>query len=273
MPHIEVRGARLHYTDTGTGPETIVFSHGLLMSGKMFEAQVEALKGDYRCITFDHRGQGQSSVTEAGYDMDALTEDAQALIEKLGVGPCHFAGLSMGGFIGMRLAARVPGLIKSLIVIDSSAEAEPQEHHGRYRLLNLIAKWFGLGVVVGKVMPILFGQTFLNDPARSEARKYWRGQIAGGDRKGITRAVKGVIERGAVIDEIAAISCPTLVLVGAEDVATVPEKSERIAEAIAGAQLVVIPRAGHSSTVEEPEAVTAEIRGFLQQGANGAGAI
>ncbi len=106
MPFLEIRGAKLHYTDTGSGDETIVFSHGLLMSGKMFADQIEALKSRYRCIAFDHRGQGQSSVTESGYDMDGLADDARALIEELGVGPCHFAGLSMGGFVGMRLAAR-----------------------------------------------------------------------------------------------------------------------------------------------------------------------
>ena len=218
MPFLEIRGARLHYTDEGDGPETVVFSHGLLFSGKMFAAQVEALKSDYRCITFDHRGQGQSEVTISGYDMDNLAQDARALIEALDAGPCHFVGLSMGGFVGMRLAARHPELIRSLSILNSSADPEPEENHGRYRLLNFIARWFGLGVVVGKVMPILFGSGYLDDPTKAGARKMWRTQIAGGDRMGITRAVSGVIERHGVRDEIAAITCPTLVLAGEEDV-------------------------------------------------------
>jgi pimeloyl-ACP methyl ester carboxylesterase len=269
MPFLEIRGAKLHYTDDGSGPETIVFSHGLLFSGKMFAAQVEALKSDYRCITFDHRGQGQSAVTPSGYDMEDLAKDARALINQLDIGSCHFVGLSMGGFVGMRLAARHPGLIRSLTIIDSSADPEPEENHGRYRLLNFVARWFGLGVVAGRVMPILFGQSFLDDPAKAEDRKYWRAQITGADRMGITRAVAGVIERQGVIDEIGSIACPTLVLVGDEDVATVPEKSKRIQAAIPGAELVIIPKAGHSATIEQPDKVTAEMRRFLDQAANG----
>jgi 3-oxoadipate enol-lactonase len=83
MPCKEINGTGIHYTDTGTGPETIVFSHGLLMSGEMFRDQVAAFSGRYRCITFDHRGQGQSEVADLGYDMDTLTEDAAALIREL----------------------------------------------------------------------------------------------------------------------------------------------------------------------------------------------
>lgn len=265
MPFLDIRGAKLHYTDAGSGDETIVFSHGLLMSGKMFADQIEVLKSNYRCIAFDHRGQGQSSVTETGYDMDDLTEDARALIDQLGVGPCHFVGLSMGGFIGMRLAARHPEMIKSLVILDSSADPEPEENHGRYGKLNFVARWFGLGLVAGKVMPILFGRTFLTDPGKAAARKHWKAQIASGDRLGITRAVKGVIKRKGVLDEIGAIKCPTLVLVGDEDVATVPDKSRRIQNAVPGAEMEIIPGAGHSSTIEQPERVTAALGAFLDR--------
>src|SRR5271154_3068068 len=104
MPHIKINGFDLYYEDTGgTGRETIVFAHGLLWSGKMFGAQVEHLKSRYRVITYDHRGQGQSEVTATGYDMDSLAEDEAELIKALGVAPCHVAGLSMGGFTGMRV--------------------------------------------------------------------------------------------------------------------------------------------------------------------------
>src|SRR5438128_2311715 len=104
MPRTTVNGADLYYEDTGSGREAILFAHGLLWSGRMFDAQVAALKGRYRCVTFDFRGQGQSEITTTGYDMDTLAEDAAALIQRLGIAPCHFLGLSMGGFIGMRLA-------------------------------------------------------------------------------------------------------------------------------------------------------------------------
>src|SRR5262245_2092320 len=99
MPKVPVNGAKLYYEETGQGPETVVFAHGLLWSGRMYDAQVAALKDRYRCITFDFRGHGRSEVTRSGYDMDTLTEDAAALIATLGATPCHFVGLSLGGFV------------------------------------------------------------------------------------------------------------------------------------------------------------------------------
>ena len=263
MLMIEIGDARVHYTDEGAGDETIVFSHGLLMSGEMFSAQVSALKSRYRCITYDHRGQGQSAVTEGGYDMDTLTDDTAGLIEELGASPCHFVGLSMGGFIGMRLAARRPELLRSLTLVETSAEPEPKENQPRYRMLNFIARWFGLGLVVEKVMPIMFGKTFLSDPGRAEVRAKWRKHIVSNNRIGITRAVKGVIDRSGVTDELAKIDMPVLIIAGDEDVATVPAKSERMHQAIKDSNMVMIPRAGHSSTIEEPEAVNRAISDFL----------
>ncbi len=229
----------------------------------MFAAQVAALKDRYRCITFDHRGQGQSEVTESGYDIDALTGDAGQLIEKLESAPCHFVGLSMGGFVGMCLAFRRPELLKSLVLIETSADPEPEENHGRYRLLNFVARWFGLRIVAAKVMPIMFGQTYLNDKAKASERKMWRDRIVSGDRPGITRAVKGVIERKGVAEDITRIKLPTLILIGDEDVATTPDKSDRMHAAISGSRLVTISQAGHSSTIEQPELVKDAISEFF----------
>jgi len=263
MPIIRVNGAGLYYEEHGTGPETIVFAHGLLWSCRMFDDQVAALKDRYRCIAFDFRGQGKSEVTRDGYDMETLYEDAAALIEALGCAPCHFVGLSMGGFIAMRLAARRPDLIKSLILLETSADAEPSENIPKYRQLNFIARWLALGLVVDRVMPIMFGQKFLTDPARAEQRQQWRQRMASNHRIGVTRATIGTITRRSIYDEIEKIRVPTLIIVGEQDVATVPAKSQRIHERIAGSRLVIIPGAGHTSTVEEPAAVNATINEFL----------
>ncbi|WP_371169177.1 alpha/beta fold hydrolase [Aliiroseovarius sp. 2305UL8-7] len=264
MPHLNVNDVMLHYTDQGQGAETILFSHGLLFSGEMFAAQVSALSDDYRCITFDHRGQGQSDVAKDGYDMDTLTDDAAALIEALGIGPCHFVGLSMGGFVGMRLGLRKRELLKTLTLIETSADPEPKENHFRYKLLNVVARWFGLKAVVGKVMPIMFGQTFLKDDKRRAERQHWRSRIAASNRFGITRAVNGVIHRDGIYDQLPQMSVPTLILSGDEDVATTPEKSRRMHNAIKGSKLVSVPKAGHSATIEAPEAITKAISDFLQ---------
>jgi len=264
VPHIDINGVSLHYTDEGTGPETIVFSHGLLLDGTIFAHQIKHLKNRYRCICYDHRGQGASECTEHGLDMDALTEDAAALIEALGVGPCHFVGLSMGGFVGLRLAIARPDLVKSLILINTSAAAETLPKIMQYRLLNFIARNFGLNVVAGQVMPVMFGKTYLNDPARTEERNSWRALVVNNDRMTITRAVKGAINRTCVREKICDIDHPTLIIVGEEDITTPPDKAQEIHMSVKGSQLVVVPRAGHISTVEEPAAVNIAIDDFLR---------
>ena len=153
-------------------------------------------KEHYRCVGFDFRGQGQSEVTRSGYDMETLYEDAVALIEQLGCTPCHFLGLSMGGFIGLRLAARRPELLRSLILLETTADPEPSENVAKYKQLTFVARWFGLGLVVDRVMPVMFGRTFLGDPVRALERREWRHRMSENHRLGITRATGAPIGDG-----------------------------------------------------------------------------
>lgn len=255
MPTLPIDGAEIYYEETGSGPETIVFSHGLLFDGRMFDAQVRHFRDRYRCIVYDHRGQGRSSVPAGRIvDMDQVYRDAVTLIEALDAAPCHFVGLSMGGFVGLRIAARKPKLLRSLTLLGTSADSEPDENRPKYRKLNFIARWFGLGVIVDRVMPIMFGQTFLKDGKRAAEREECRRRLLGVKRS-IHKAVNGVIERKGVFEEIDRTATPTLVLVGEEDVATVPIKSERLHRQIARSMLVRVPHCGHSSSLETPGAV------------------
>lgn len=266
MAYQDVNGVRLFYTDTGGDGPVVLFSHGLLFSTEMFENQINHLKGTYRCIAYDHRGQGQSEAAESGYDMDSLAKDAAGLLTALKVEKCHFVGLSMGGFVALRMALDYPGKVLSISVLDSSADAEPKENMGKYNMLNFILRWFGPKPVVGSVMPIMFGQSFLNDPARKPLRNRWRqflGQAA--DKKAMAKAVSGVIMRESVYDRLGEIKLPALIAVGDEDTATVPVKSERIHKAIAGSEFQIIPKGGHVSTIDAPDAVNAVLSDFLDK--------
>ncbi|HCC78029.1 MAG: alpha/beta hydrolase [Chloroflexi bacterium GWB2_49_20] len=264
MPNLKINGASIYYEEHGSGAETLVFSHGLLWSGAMFKDQVTALKDRFRCITYDHRGQGQSEVTQSGYDIESLYKDSIALIEALDCAPCHFVGLSMGGFVGLRLGIRRPDLLKSLTLIESSSDPESMETARSYRMLNIVARWIGLQLVADRVMQIMFGQKFLNDPGRASLKQEWKQRMVANDRVGITRAVSGVITRQGVTEQLGQIKTPTLIIVGDQDVATVPRKAEQMHAGIPNSQLVIIPGAGHTSTLEEPEAVTAAMEAFLK---------
>lgn len=262
MPQINVNGVDIFYTDQGNGEETIVFSHGLLWSHKMFRDQIEFLQSRFRVIAYDHRGQGQSEVT-GPFDMDTLSVDAAELIKQLCDGPVHFAGLSMGGFIGLRLASRFPQLIKSLILMETSANSEPVENLPKYKTLNGIVKWFGImPIVSSKVMKIMFAESWLNNSLNSEKIDYWKSELKSNKRT-ISGAVEGVIYRKGVENELGGITCPTMIIVGDEDVATTPVKAKFIQMGIPKSKLHRIPGAGHSSCIEKPKEINRLIGDWL----------
>ncbi|MGO9064809.1 MAG: alpha/beta fold hydrolase [Myxococcaceae bacterium] len=258
MPQHSVNGTRLYVEDSGGNGPPVLFSHGLLYSCRMWDGQLPSLRSRFRCIAYDHRGQGQSEVAAGGYDLDTVSEDAAALIREMGVQPVHFVGLSMGGFVGMRLATRHPELLRSLALLDTTADAEPAENLPRYRLLNFLERWVGPWLVASSVMKIMHGAT-----VRAAELRVVRDRFGALNRIGAVRAVNGVLERKGVADELSNIRAPTLVMVGEEDVATVPAKSEALAAAISGAQLVRIPRAGHLSPIDNPGFVTEQLSRFL----------
>lgn len=270
MPTVTVNGATVAYSDTGAPKRkpdapTIVFGHGVLFSKWMFGAQIAVLRSDYRCIAIDWRGQGDTPPTESGYDMDTLTDDATELIEELVGAPVHWVGLSMGGFVGQRIAARRPELLRSLVLIDTSANPEPLSSAVKDRALAKIYRYVGIAPVRRSVEKVLFAPTFRKDPAKRAIIEDWVAQLTQNDREGIRQAVLAVASRRGVADEIGSITAPTLVIVGADDVPTPVKQSRRIAELIPGARLEIVPDSGHSSTIEQPEAVTALIRRFLAE--------
>jgi pimeloyl-ACP methyl ester carboxylesterase len=266
MPMLDVNDTSLYYVDTGPGStgETIAFSHGLLWATEQFEPQIATLRARYRCIAWDHRGQGRSAPDHREcIGVELVWHDAVALIERLGVGPVHFVGLSMGGFVAMRLAARRPDLLRSLVLLETSADPEPLANIRRYRMLNAVTRWVGMRVVAPRVAPIMLGKTVLADPKRrADVARYVAIMTR---RKDIWRAVNGVIDRAGVYEELARIRAPTLIVVGDEDVATPRPNAERIAGAIRHARLEVVAGAGHSSPVEQPEAITTMLEQFLAQ--------
>lgn len=268
MPIIDVNGAAISYTDTGApaglpNAPTIVFGHGLLFSGWVFHPQIAALREHYRCVTIDWRGQGGTPPAAGGYDMESLTGDAVALIHELGVAPAHWVGLSMGGFIGQRIAARHGELLRSLTLLDTSADSEDPDRVGEYKRLAWLLRLFGVRPILGRVGAHMFGPAFRADPANRSVIDEWVSRLNRSDRAAVRRAVLGVADRAPVDQEIVGITVPTLVVVGADDKATPPVKAERIAARIRGAQLQVVANCGHTSPLEQPMTINGLLGKFL----------
>ena len=270
MPDVNVRGVRLSFVERGAGAETVVFSHSYLVDHRHFEAQIAALEGRFRVLAYDHRDHGASQRMTAPYDMEAIYEDGVGFLEATCDRPVHWVGLSTGGFVGVRLGIRRPDLLRSLTLMDTSAEAEPTRRRVKYNAMLAVLRWAGFEPLMGAVMKALFGPAFLRDPARAEARRLWKRRIMANDRDALIRFGRAIFSRADVHGEAARIGTPTLVLVGADDRARPPAEARRLAAAIPGARLDVIPRSGHLCTIEEPEAVNAALGQFLDARVSGA---
>lgn len=262
MPDINVNGTTLFYSDEGPkDAPVLVLSHSLFFDHKMFAHQIEHLSKTIRIVSYDDRDQGQSARSELkSIDMDTHTNDAIALIEELELGPCFFAGNSMGGFIALRLAARRPDLLKGCIALGSSGELE-------YKLADFSPLVEGLGAqgaepFIDTLMYIMFGDDYIADASRASEREYWRDHMLklGPD---IARSANGVIHRTGILDELKGCKVPTLILAGEQDHAYEVPLSENITNTVADGQMFVVPKAGHSAALEQPEIVNKYISDFI----------
>ncbi|NUB45628.1 alpha/beta hydrolase [Fertoebacter nigrum] len=264
MTHLHINGAKLFVQDSGGPGETILFIHGLMLPSTSWHAQVDRFRATHRVIAYDLRGQGRSEMTPHGLDLDNLAEDAAALIETLSLDRVHVVAFSMGTFIAMRLAARHPALVRSLTLIGPSAEAEERSNLPRYKALIAFVQLFGPGLAAGPLMKILFGNTFLADPASRMTREHWRGVLRGLP-KTLSRAAAASAGRQAIRDLLSAITAPTLIVSGTEDRPISPERAARVHHGIAGSRFVPVPATGHAVMIERPDAFNTMLDGFLRE--------
>ena len=264
MPVIELKNASYNYVIEGNGKDTIVFGHGLLWSHWMFHPQIEYLKTNYRVIAFDFRGQGKSTSNDGKYDMDSLFEDVVELIETLCDGPVIYAGLSMGGYIGITLGAKRPDLVKKIILMEASCDPETPESISKYKMLNNLVRTVGYWPVEKNIMAIMFGKKFLEDTKRAKDYDTFLKKLKENNRSTIVRATEGVINRSSIEPELELINCPTLVIVGSLDVPCPVAKSEYLVSKIKNSKLEIIEGAGHTGTLEEPEKYNVAIENFIK---------
>jgi 3-oxoadipate enol-lactonase len=262
MPTINVNGITLFYEDQGPkDAPALVMSHSLFFNNQMFVHQAEQLTKSIRVVRYDDRDQGQSARSKLeSVDMDTLTDDAVALIKALNLAPCFFAGNSMGGFVALRLAARHPNLVKGCIVLGTSGELE-------YKLAEFAPLVEGIRAqgtepFIDTLMYIMFSDAYLADPACKTEREFWRNYMLklGPD---IARSAHGVIHRKGVLDELKGCKVPLLVLAGEQDHAYEVPLSKNIAEAVHNGQLFIVPKAGHSVSLEQPAVVNKHIADFI----------
>ena len=264
MKRVTVNGVSLAYEEHGSGDETVVLSHSYLVDRRQYQPQIEALRERYRVLAYDHRGHGRSDKPRDGYSMEAIYRDGEAFIEATRAGPCHWVGLSTGGFVGMRLGYRRPDLLRSLVLMDTSADAEVLVKRAKYEGMFAVLKAAGFAPLMPATLPIMFGPTFLGDPARREEVALWRERFMDNDIDALIGFGRAIFSRESIVDRMKEVAVPTLVMVGEHDVATPLSRAQQLVDHIPGALLQVVPEAGHLSTIENPALINEVLWSFLE---------
>ena len=258
MPHATINGIQLHYKVSGNadGP-TLLLSNSLASTLNMWYPQMPAFEKRFRVVRYDSRGHGQSEAPDGAYSIDTLTADAVGLLDHLDIAKTHFCGLSKGGMVGQRLATLHPGRVDRLILCDTASYMGPAElWDGRIQL----AEDKGMAGVVDATIERWFTESFrVNDPtAVATVRAMILGTPVAGFA-GCCRAIQAMDQR----ESIRSIAAPTLIIVGADDPSTTPDKAREIQEQIRGSKLVVLQEAAHLSNIEQPEKFDQAVLHFL----------
>ncbi len=179
--------------------------------------------------------------------------------------PCHLVGHSLGGSAAIRVAVREPGLVRSLALLNATVDEDPLVQRVFFKLLSYAVERFGMGLIDERLVKTYFGKCFRTDAAHAGEIEEARRQFLANDKVGIARAVRGWLRSRPVLDELPKVTALTLVIAGKEDSAVKPQRSRQVAERVANGRFLLIPRCGHSSPVEAPEAVNTALAELFEQ--------
>jgi 3-oxoadipate enol-lactonase len=228
-----------------TGPDdapVIVLSNSIGTDLGLWDGQVPALREHFRVLRYDQHGHGRSPAAPGPYDLKRLGTDVLGLLDRLGIERAHFAGVSLGGMIGMWLAEHAAERIDRLALVCTSARLDPQAWHERAEQVRAQ----GLEPLVDVTLSRWFTPAY-PDPAR------FGRMLRACDPAGYAGCCEAISTMD-ILDGLAGISSPTLVIAGRDDPATPPAHAERIATAIPGARLETLPDAAHLANAEQVDA-------------------
>jgi 3-oxoadipate enol-lactonase len=256
MPFADANGQTIYYEITGeTGP-VVLFSHGFLMDHEMFAAQVEALSEEFRCITWDERGFGDTTFT-APFDYWDSARDALALLTELGVDAAFFVGMSQGGFLSMRAALLEPGRVLGMGLIDTQAGTEDAAVVPVYEAMT--EQWATEGPSDELAEAVA---SIIMSPGYDHSA--WVAKWQAWPKERIRDPFATLVGRDDIHDRLPQIDVPAIVFHGEDDAAIPMSKAETLCSQLPRCdRLVRIPGAGHAANLSHPDEVNGPLREFL----------
>lgn len=253
MALFETDDATLHFEVHGTGP-VLVLTHGASWDLRQWTPQIEAFEDDHTVVVWDVRGHGRSSLPPGPVDAESFTSDLIALLDHLSVDRAVLGGLSLGGHISLRTAARHPDRVRGLVLIGTPFTNAFNRFE---RLAMPLNRWstrvlpmsWQAGLQARVLSDVAATRAYAADATGSIPHDHWV-------------RLWDAISRMESRPDLERIACPTLVISGGQD-RLAGRQQKALVAGVAGAEHVVIPGAGHGTNLDAPEAVNAAIRQFL----------
>jgi pimeloyl-ACP methyl ester carboxylesterase len=258
----DTNGIRLAYDDHGTGLP-LLFLHAFPLNRSMWSPQVTALSRQFRTITVDLRGHGESDAPLWNFSLDHYADDVCALLDHLAIPQAVLVGLSMGGYVSLAFSRTYGNRMMGLVLADTRAQADsPEGRAGRLNLAQTAYKQ-GTDAVADIMLPKLLGATSLRQ--NPQLVEYVRQTIRQTPVSGVLVDLMAMADRPDSVAHLRTLTCPTLVVVGQEDHTTPLADAHVMTTEIPGARLAVIPAAGHLSNLEQPDVFNDLVRNFVEE--------
>lgn len=255
---------RLRYleaTPRGRVHGTLVLIHAFPLNARMFEGQLVLAEHNWRIIAPQLRGFDGAAGDPPAQSMEDYAADVIDLFDALHIHDAVIGGLSMGGYVTFAVFRHAASYFRGMILADTRSQADtPEGAEARVRMLKLVHDK-GPPAVAEEMLPKLLSESTRRE--HPEIVEHTRSLVRASSTEAIAGAIMALKTRPDSTPLVATIRCPTLIVAGEEDALTPPELSEGMHHAMAGSELVLIPKAGHLSNLERPQEFNAALARFL----------
>jgi pimeloyl-ACP methyl ester carboxylesterase len=256
MPQVTIDGRVMHYETAGHG-RPLLLLHGFPLSAESFWPQLTSPPAGCKVIAPDHRGFGRSTPGVGPATMELLADDAFQLLDVLGHQSALVGGVSMGGYVAMAMARLNPGRVEGLVLIDTQALADDEAGQARRQAVAQDVEAHGVDGLADSMLPKLLAPS-ADTSLRNRVERIMRASNA----VGVAAASRGMGQRSDSRDVLSRFAGPALLIVGALDVITPPEKARQMASLMPQSTLCEVPSVGHLANLEAPDAVNEAIARF-----------
>ena len=265
MPNVKANNINIYYEKQGSGEPLILIPY-LAADHACYAFQVAEYAKHFTCISLDLRGTGESDKPEGAYSTETLAGDVAAFMQALGIAKAHISGLSLGGAVGMWLAAKYPGTVKSLSLHSGWPRTDPF-------IKTVLEGWQGVARTSGNIAEVVIGTMFpwCFTPELYAAKPDYIQSLANFVRSRPAQSVASFIQQSnAVIAhdaeaQLNRISAPTQITFGSQDVVTSTRFAEPLKGKIRNSELVFFEGCSHATIYENVQEFNEKTLHFLKR--------